>query len=177
MFLRHLSDNEIQDHLDGRFSQNGRYVSDHIESCDYCQAQLAQYQTLFGALKKEVPFRLSASFSNNLLAKLVDEPKASYNLVVWSALFGFLSLVLGTGITLFFTGVKPIVATGALIQRVTNAINLDWLAPIDAFLTGLNLNLSLLGSAIFVVALISLIDYLLLRPRHKIASFFKMMVV
>ena len=177
MSLRHLTDNEIQDYLDGRFSQNGRYVSDHIESCDYCQAQLAQYQTLFGALRKEVPFRLPASFSNNLLAKLAQEPKASPRLGAWAALFAFLALVLGTEITLFFTGVKPLVATWTFVQRVANAINLEWLASINAFLAGLNLNLSLLGSAIFVVALISVIDYMLLRPRHKIASFFKMMVV
>jgi anti-sigma factor RsiW len=177
MSLKHLNDNEIQEYLDGRFAPNGRHITDHLDACDDCRAQVDRYQSLFGALQTDAGVKLSASFSQNVLAKLAPEPQSAWRFGFSQLMLAVASLIIATGITLYFTSVQPILAAWGFVTKIVNSVNLEWLGEINTFVSGLNLNLSLLAVAVLVVVIMSLVDYVLLRPRDKVASFFRMLMI
>ena len=62
MAIGHLSENDIQNYLDGNLSENQcQYVLEHIDICPKCKNSLIIYQNLYSNLKTKVPIRLSPS--------------------------------------------------------------------------------------------------------------------
>lgn len=79
MELRHLTDEEIQDYLDGNVPSGNRYVQEHLRKCERCRKALLEYQSLYLGLKKDGVLNflqifqkwLSQNFQKNKLSNLV----------------------------------------------------------------------------------------------------------
>jgi len=68
---KHLSDDQLQDYLDGNITITNSFKA-HLESCSRCQEALAAYQSLYAMLKEAPKAFLSESFADRTLAQLPD---------------------------------------------------------------------------------------------------------
>ena len=74
MAVKHLTDAEIQDYLDGNLKQEHVFiVTQHLEACELCQKELHQYKILYSELKSDIDINLSPNFANTVSAKLRKE--------------------------------------------------------------------------------------------------------
>lgn len=92
--LKHLTDEEIQDYLDGNIISQNELIEGHLENCELCQDNLQKYRKLYAELARDVNFALSPHFAETVISKL-PQRKAS--------LFGLsLAEILTIGITVPF---------------------------------------------------------------------------
>ncbi len=173
MALRHLQDKEIQDYLDGNISRENHWISIHLENCEFCKDQLKIYQKLYVGLKKDIDFSLPTTFSNAVIAKIQGNPGHAFKVRLLTVLFSLLGLIIGLGATYYFTGTERLLALWKSISETQKHLNLEWVATISDFLSGLNLNLGLLGFAVLIVLAISTIDHFIMRSKNKLASIFR----
>ena len=52
MALNHLTDEQIQEYLDGNVSKNS-WIAGHLKSCGDCEEQIDDYSSLYSALEVE----------------------------------------------------------------------------------------------------------------------------
>lgn len=90
--MNHLTENEIQDYLDGNLQSDDTYVKFHLDTCSSCGAQLDQYRALYSDLSAELPLPLSGEFADAVIGKVTAEDKSRF------FSFDFL-MVLGSVIT------------------------------------------------------------------------------
>lgn len=72
--MKHLSDEQIQDYLDGNAKNFNGYIGRHLASCQKCQRKLKDYQFIKLALKQNFDFHLPVNFSQ-LVLKSIKEKK------------------------------------------------------------------------------------------------------
>lgn len=68
---KHLSDDQLQDYLDGN-ATTADFFKTHIESCSRCREALAAYQSLYEMLKEETPVFLPENFADRIMPQLPD---------------------------------------------------------------------------------------------------------
>ena len=170
MALGHLTDAEIQDYVDGLPTLERRRIDMHLESCQRCEEQVEQYKTLFEALSEDVKLTLSANFSQSIIHEIKQEVRTVSRFRILPALVSFLGLTIAALGLLNFTTLQPLTRLMRATSSIRNSINLEWSGKIVAFLSGLDLDLSLLGVAVFVVFLMSLIDHFVFQSKPKLTS-------
>lgn len=169
MAVRHLSDEEIQECLEDKHRASFRRLEKHVQTCAHCQAQLQQYQNLFSALKHEPKVNLRFDFADAVIAKVKVSADEAFNLPIWLA---FLGTTIGVATTLYFVGLEKLTNFFTTLQGY---FAFDWhvISTINKYLSDLHLNLGLLALAIFIIAMMSIIDRFVFQSRHKLISFFK----
>jgi anti-sigma factor RsiW len=168
MALRHLNDLEIQNYLDDKQRRSSQF-SDHIENCAHCQQQVQQYQNLYSTLSREPATALRFDFADIVMAKLKTGADEAFSLPIWMAFFG---MIVGVATTLYFVGMAKL---SSFLNGLQSLASADWqiLSTINKYLAGLHLNLGLLGLAVFIIMMMSLVDRFVFQSRHKLISFFK----
>lgn len=97
----HLKDEQLQDFASG--TPLDPKARNHFQNCDFCQAKVKEYKTLFQHLKTEPAIQLSSAFLNNLMQQLPNK-KAKFSLdIIWIISGGLFSF----GMLIYFTGIKP----------------------------------------------------------------------
>ena len=168
MAVRHLSDQEIQKHLDGPH-QSSAQVTAHLETCARCQTQLRQYQHLYSSLRQEPELMLRFDFADAVMVKLKSGYDATVSLPIWLA---FISVTAGVIATLYLVGLEKVQGGLSVFGA---SLTSDWriLSTISGYLSKLHLNLGLLGLAVLIIIMMSIIDHFVFQSRHKLISFFK----
>ena len=168
MSLKHLTDEEIQEYLDGNLSpENELSFKTHLGFCLLCRGSLKQYQSLYVGLANDKGFELSESFAKSLISKLPTEakPKAHFNYanIFWT----ILGIILTAGIIFYYMDLKPLgrAISNTFIPQYEFGSAL--VASIKSFLVGLNGNLSLLAFAGLTLLIIAALDRALVQPRYK----------
>ncbi len=76
--MQHLTDDQMQDYLEGNPSDNQAEIIVHLASCRECRMAVVQYQTLFQGLKNDTGFELSPGFAVSVTRRVAPEaPKSS----------------------------------------------------------------------------------------------------
>ena len=157
---RHLTDQELQDYLDGNLSLEMNFLVQHLKACERCQQQLKQYQWLYVELKKEPDFHIPSRLSHLVIAKIQTKSekksRTKYTLVPIIALL----IALGTMLYLL-----DAFSWMSLVSLELNKLKIDLFNPIKNYLMGLNLNFVLLGYASVILLIIIFIDRLIFAPR------------
>jgi len=83
MELKHLTDYEIQELLDGNRLRNDSQMQRHLNECDSCRGSLEQYQLLYAELKQPVQAALRPDFAS----RMADQFEAAYARSQESSLF------------------------------------------------------------------------------------------
>ena len=73
MAIEHLTDELIQDYLDGNLSESAGAIDEHIRSCNSCRAELDRYRSLSTALSEDVGFELSPDFASEVVASIEEK--------------------------------------------------------------------------------------------------------
>jgi hypothetical protein len=198
MIDNHLTDDQLQDFLDGNLSESdpqGR----HLEICPHCQRALAHYKSLYSALATESEVSLSADFTQNILRRIAAESQtsaieskasvpaldqkrssvpvagdiASSRFKIREGILLFAAIGVLTAITFWFT--DPSILFRPLLDwmGVAKSADSQWLAQIRAFLKASQISpLLIVVSALTIIA-IGGIDFVVsrLKNRHPLMFF------
>lgn len=162
--MNHLSDEQIQDFLDGNLPEREEEIRAHIESCTRCREEVDRYRSLYLELAAAPENALAPGFADRVVAGL--QPEASNGkftvdrLVLAAAALGCLVT------TIILIGWEPISTLGAGLMRGMMSLWFDtagsaWLAA--------HLETPLLVAAVAVVALVATADRLVLKPMRDAA--------
>lgn len=179
MATTHLTDEQIQDYLDGNLTHyQVTFLTEHIQSCQKCQAELAQYQSLYGELKEDVPFNLSPNFSNAVMKAVQAEQKKAFWARVWNMLLPIIGIAVGIGVMMYYVDFKPFVKIFAdSLNPARYFDDSEVLSELSQVLAKLNLNLNIIVFAGLSLLIVILIDYLISRHREKLFSYLRMLPV
>jgi hypothetical protein len=171
MQLKHLSDEEIQDYLDGNLSQEiALLAQQHLQVCQRCREALKQYESLYVELKEDKGFELSKGFPKAVLRRLPAEGEAESRFGFVNTLLVILGIIISVGVTLYYVDLRPLgKAFAHLLPH--REFGLGLLDFIKGVLVGLNGNLGLLVFAVLTLLIIGGLDRLILGPRYRRPSF------
>ena len=170
MPVTHLTDEEIQDYLDGNLSHQKRiFFEAHLQTCESCQAALKQYQSLYVGLKQDQGFDLPKSFAKSVVAKLPLAEKAKSGFNYSDILLGILAILLTAATASYYLDL------GSLGKRLTNIplpqfeFGTTLVEAAKGLVAALNGNLSLLVVGILVLLVTGALDRILFQPllRHR----------
>lgn len=173
MAIRHLTDDEIQDHLDGNLTPKKRFVQDHLKTCEFCRKALAEYKSLYLELKDDKGFKLSRGFAQSVISRIPKAPAAKSRFSYVEALLVILGII-AVGLTaLHLVDLRP------LVQRIT-AVGLPQIDLVSALagstkrlLIDLHINSNLLLFSGLTLLIIRGFDHLVSAARQKPITSFK----
>jgi len=167
MAVRHLSDSEIQDYLDGNISD--REILSHLNQCRRCQSRVNQYRSLFAGLAKDRIPPLPSGFSAKVMNKITAEEKLSrdfpwaFLLVAAGLLAGLISVIVFVNPAVFSRLFSPTGVTGYLDRILFSKINV--------ILSAFNMDTPLPVFVVLALLIIGGLDFIVRRIKHKAVSF------
>jgi hypothetical protein len=168
MSLRHLTDEEIQEYLDGNFScENVLLIERHLEICPHCQESLKQYQSLYVGLVNDEGLDLPKSFAKSVIARLPAEAKPKSHFNYANVFLTILGIIIAVGITFYYLDLKPLGRAILNIILPQYEFGSAFVTSVKSFLVGLNGNLSLLAFAGLTLLIIAALDRALVQPRYR----------
>jgi hypothetical protein len=171
MQLEHLTDEEIQDYLDGNLSpEMATSIQKHLESCGLCREAVKQYQSVYAGLDREEGFELSKGFSKSVVKMLPAEGKAKSSFDILNIFLTISAVIVAAGVTIRYVDLRPL---GRILSHVLPGPQLGSgiVVFIEDLLTGLNGNLGLLILGVLTLVIIGGLDRFLLQPKHRRVRF------
>ena len=170
MPVTHLTDEEIQDYLDGNLSHQGRIFAEaHLETCESCKVAVKQYQSLYVGLKQDRGFDLPRTFAKSVVAKLPLTPKTKSGFDYSDILLGILAILITAFASLYYLNLSSLGERLTQIPLPLPEIG-SWLFDAGKNLVAaLDGNLSLLIVGILVLLVTGALDRILFQPllRHR----------
>ncbi len=96
--MRHLSDEEIQDFLEGE-TGNREAIAAHLSACPECRMELSLYRELYQQMAADGGFQLSPGFADRILQKAGPPPRDAAH---WPETAVVISVLLAGLGTLFY---------------------------------------------------------------------------
>lgn len=176
--MTHLTDEELQKYLDGNISSAQIPIFEqHIESCEKCQSELAQYRSLYAGLKADVAFDLSPGFSNAVMKAVQAEAKKALLARLWNVLLPILGVAAGIGVMIYYIDLKPFLKIFSDSLNPSRYLDSTALSNLNQVLAKLNVNLNIIVFAGLSLLVVILIDHLISRYKLKFISYFKILPV
>jgi anti-sigma factor RsiW len=170
MQLKHLSDEEIQDYLDGNLSKAAALkMEEHLEACPRCREALKQYQNVCVGLEDDRGFELPRGFAKAVVRRLPAEGETESRFNYLNVFLAILGIIVAAGGTLYFVDLRPL---GRAFSHVLPGPELGsgLLALIENLLIGLNGNVGFLIFALLTLILVAVLDRLVFQPKYKRVS-------
>lgn len=168
--MKHLSDEEIQDYLDGNAPHKKNTIEDHLKSCVHCQALFNQYQELYIGLKQEPQFKLSEEWTPAIMKKLVLIPKTRPLFRFAKNLFlgiGFLCLTTIAITIAYLFDSNPWKEIYSQFSDLISGLQTIFFVSIDQLLSDLVGKPYLLLFAGLTLLTVAVIDHWIIQPRIK----------
>ena len=157
--MKHLSDEQIQEYLEGGTGTAQQKYHAHLQTCEQCRQAVAHYRRLFTALAFEPTPELSPSFTDTLMLKIAADSSTSSQTLEW-VLFA-ISAVAGLAITIYLMvasfSQQQLFAIGDSVRSLFSFFGTSSLLTTD--------NAHLFLFALIVLAIISAMDKLLLQRK------------
>jgi hypothetical protein len=161
MQLKHLTDDEIQNYLDGNLPEEKTlWIKHHLESCSACRQALEQYKSLYEGLQEEKGFELSKGFAKTVLKQIPTEPETESHFSFLNTLLVVLGIMVPLGVILYLLDLGS-------LGRAFSQIVLKPLGGFEDLLVSLNGSLGLAACAILTLIVIFGLDRLIARPKYK----------
>ncbi len=167
MQLQHLTDEEIQDYLDGNLSGDvASLILQHLEVCHRCREAVKQYQSVYIQLEDDKGFQLSKGFARSVVNKLPAEGEAKSYSGIINILLVVLGIVVSLGVTLQYVDLKPL---GKALSDFLPGPELGagLLDLVEGLLVGLNGNVEFLMVALLIFLLVVGLDRLVFQPKYR----------
>lgn len=171
--MRHLSENEIQQYMDGTISSEKQAFITHLDSCQLCQSRVKQYQLLYGQLAADEPGQLSPDFSKSVMTKIMAESVESTvnnRRSVWSLALSFTGIVLSLMTILYFVNMTAFLESIKIpgIQEYFNRILISKIEKLTGFL---DVDISMIIYAGLTLIIIAAVDYIIRHSKRRPISF------
>lgn len=164
---KHLTDDEIQDFLDGNILHGETDLRHHLDTCEICTAALEQYKMLTVGLQKDPEFHLPRNFARSILSKLSPEHSIPSFFMSTDIILIVIGSVLALGAIFYFVDLKPVVEIIARITLPKTAFKTTFLTPVKNLLATLNGNVGLLLFAGVVLLFVAIVDQIIVKLRHQ----------
>jgi len=170
MAIEHLTDEQIQDYLDGNIQEGLGEIKEHLAQCEKCRQEVNHYKSLSQALSVEPEFKLSPNFALEVTAGLEEEQAEKFMFrfsksILWGA--GILTLIAFAyrfaGLKSLFSGLQGIEKEGgSSLQQVINSFS--------GIFGSSSINFGVIGLGAMVVLTFYLIDRLIIKARKQATS-------
>lgn len=178
MVEEHLTDQQIQDFLDGNLSQEQESIfRGHLQSCPQCHSELAQYRALYSELQSEMAFELSPDFSSRVITAIQAEARKAWLARLWNLLLPMFGICIGIGVMIYYVDFKPFLKVFSDSLNPSRYFDSIVMTNLKEVLIKFNLNLNLIMFAGLSLLVVILIDQLLSRHKEKWFSYLKMLPV
>jgi hypothetical protein len=167
MELRHITDEEIQDYLDGNIPEENKYIQEHLKACERCRKALLEYQSLYLGLKKDQGFELPASFPKTVISKLPEEEIARSRPKYFEFAFIILGILIAGFVSVQFINFRPLLNIISGIQIPLSGFIYTFIHSFEILLKTLNINTSLIIFSALTIIIIKVLDYIILHPKQK----------
>jgi predicted anti-sigma-YlaC factor YlaD len=170
MPVTHLTDEEIQEYLDGNLSHQSRVFAEaHLQTCELCQAALKQYQSLYVGLKQDQGFDLSRSFAKSVVAKLPIAQKTKSGFDYSDILLGILAILITAFVSIYYLDLGLLGKGLTHISLPHYEFGWSLFEAAKSLVAALQANLSLLVVGILVLLVTGALDRILFQPllRHR----------
>ena len=171
MPLNHLTDEKIQDYLDGNLSpENAILVQEHLEACSFCQEALRHYQALYSSLGDDKGFELCPGFARSVVKKLPAEAETESHLNYLNIFLTILGIIVTVGVTLTYVDFRPL---GRAFSYVLPGpkFGSSLLSFAKNLLIHLNGNAGFLIIVLLTLLLIAALDRFILQPKYRRITF------
>jgi len=176
--MTHLTDEELQNYLDGNISHKQIPIFEqHIESCEKCQSELAQYRSLYAGLKEDVAFNLLPGFSTAVMKAIQAQVRKTWLARLWNVLLPILGVAAGIGVMIYYIDFKPFLKIFSDSLNPSRYFDSAVVSNLNQVLAKLNVNLNIIVFAGLSLLVVILIDHLISRYKLKFISYFKMLPV
>jgi len=170
MTSRHLTDEEIQDYLDGNLQSENRLSEEHLQTCQLCQNTMEEYNRLYEELKVDEGFELSPGFLESVLSRLKKEKASTSSLSLAEILILGMMAVVALFTTIYFVNWASF---GQVISRIllseAETLLTIWGNSVK-LLMELNLSPDLLFLAGVILLIIKLLDYLIINRSNQLVK-------
>lgn len=103
--MKHLSDSDFQDYLDGNCPPGDTFIRKHLKTCEECKRRLEKYSILYAGLKDDRAWSLPDSFADTVIAELPDKTaplKAVYRFLNSEVFLIFAGIAAALGAALYY---------------------------------------------------------------------------
>jgi hypothetical protein len=178
MAIAHVTDGQMQDYLDGNLSPERVLVFEgHIETCQQCQSELAQYRSLYSELETDVAVELSPDFSTSVMKTIRAEAKKALLARLWNLLLPIIGIGIGIGVMIYYVDFKPLAKAFSDSLNPSRYFDSTVLTNLNEVLGRFHVNLNLVMFAGLSLLVVILIDQLISRHKEKFFSYLKMLPV
>ena len=160
----HLSDEKIQEYLDGLIPPDDP-VQVHLENCPVCRQKLEHYRSLFGALDSQSEIFLSNDFADRVTAAVPEWPKTE---TIKGRPIGD-NAILGIAMVLIIIGGIVFLKPLKLLQSLTGMDSIEAesshriLNQTSDFFSFIGVSPELFFGVVGVIAIVALVDRLIVR--------------
>jgi hypothetical protein len=165
--LRHLTDEEIQDYLDGNIPEENKYVQEHLRTCERCRKALLGYQNLYLGLKKEQGFELPSNFPKTVISKLPEEEIEKSRPKYYEFALIILGIAVAGLVGFHLIDLRPLIQTFSGMPIPKFAFISTFFDSFISLLKILNINTSLVIFSALTIIIIKVLDYIILHPKGK----------
>jgi anti-sigma factor RsiW len=171
MEMKHLSDEQIQDYLDGNPRKDQIEIEVHLESCGQCREELERYRVLSQTLSEDPGFELSSGFAADVIAGMEESAAESFFFKVARVVLWMVGIAVSFGIAIYFTNMKMVVEKFKLMQAEGQGIFDSIWAALQNLFAGSHNSLTLFALAALVIVGIALLDRMLKRFHREVTCF------
>ncbi|OGC79676.1 MAG: hypothetical protein A2145_04490 [candidate division Zixibacteria bacterium RBG_16_40_9] len=158
MAVKHLSEDQIQDFLDGNSPTSKNLVERHIRACPACKKIYGHYQNLFVGLKQDPGFQLSPDFASSVISRLPQAAQAKVRFQLSDIFIGITGIAALIGALIYFIDINIF---SDLITKIRS------LASLGKSLTASDGGLMVLGLAGLTLLFTAALDWLLVEPKSR----------
>ena len=171
MALKHLTDEHIQEYLDGNVSGKS-WITGHLKSCSDCKEQIAEYNSLYSALEVDEKIGLSANFADVVVSKITAQVSAAFGFQIWQIILTVVGLSVGLVTAVYLIGINSV---GKLFTGLGEfgKIFSSVLTVFSNYFAEINLNFGLVGLAAFALIFVVFLDHFILQQKQRAVSFFR----
>jgi hypothetical protein len=168
MSLRHFTDEEMQEYLDGNLTpENELLFETHLKICPHCHESLKQYQSLYMGLANDEALDLPKGFAKSVITRLSVEAKSESHFNYTNVFLTILGIVIAVGITFYYVDLKPLGRVISNILLPQYEFGSSVIASVKGFLMGLNGNIGLIVLAGLTLVIIAVWDRLVFQTKYR----------
>jgi hypothetical protein len=164
MSLRHLTDEEIQEYLDGNLSRRNSFlVKRHLDACPICQESVKRYQSLYAGLARDEGFDLLHDFAKSVVARLPVETQVKSHFNFANVFLVISGIIMALSMAVHYLDLKLLGQTISDILLAQYEFGLGVAESLKTFLSGLNTNRDLLIFGVLALLVIVTLDHFIVR--------------
>jgi hypothetical protein len=170
MGMKHLTDEQIQDYLDGNPVVNTKEIEDHLEKCEACRTELARYRDLSTALSEDVGFELAPNFAADVVASLEEEGAEKFFYKVAKVILWAAGIFTALAVLIRFTNIENSFSGFSEAGKQGESAFKEFYLTIKQAIESSGIDIRLILMIALVILGIFLIDRLIMRTRKNITS-------